>query len=62
MTAHITTIALIIIFSLSTSAQCTDWLGGGCPTIADMGVTDLDNSPDFDFQQYWPQVEHVGKY
>ena len=23
---------------------------------------DTDNSPDFDFQEYWPQVEHVGKY
>ncbi|WP_197530892.1 multiheme c-type cytochrome [Bythopirellula polymerisocia] len=22
---------------------------------------DLDNSPDFDFQEYWPQVEHHGK-
>jgi hypothetical protein len=22
---------------------------------------DLDNSPDFDFQKYWPQVKHVGK-
>ncbi|WP_168205393.1 multiheme c-type cytochrome [Bythopirellula goksoeyrii] len=22
---------------------------------------DLDNSPDFDFQEYWPQVEHYGK-
>lgn len=22
---------------------------------------DLDNSPDFDFQKYWPQVEHHGK-
>ncbi len=23
---------------------------------------DIDNSPDFDFQEYWPQVEHAGKY
>lgn len=22
---------------------------------------DLDNSPEFDFQEYWPQVEHQGK-
>jgi len=22
---------------------------------------DLDNSPDFDFQEYWPKVEHYGK-
>lgn len=22
---------------------------------------DLDNSPDFDFQEYWPYVEHIGK-
>ena len=22
---------------------------------------DIDNSPDFDFQKYWPEVEHVGK-
>ena len=22
---------------------------------------DIDNSPDFDFQEYWPQVEHTGK-
>ena len=26
-----------------------------------MQCHDLDNSPDFDFQEYWPQVEHVGK-
>src|SRR5690606_15332081 len=26
-----------------------------------MECHDLDNSPDFDFQKYWPQVEHVGK-
>ncbi|QGJ72257.1 5'-nucleotidase/2' 3'-cyclic phosphodiesterase esterase-like protein [Planctomycetales bacterium 10988] len=23
---------------------------------------DIDNSPDFDFDEYWPQVEHIGKY
>ena len=22
---------------------------------------DLDNSPDFDFETYWPEVEHYGK-
>jgi hypothetical protein len=27
-----------------------------------MECHDLDNSPDFDFQEYWPQVEHTGKY
>jgi hypothetical protein len=26
-----------------------------------MQCHDLDNSPDFDFQEYWPQVEHEGK-
>ena len=26
-----------------------------------MECHDLDNSPDFDFQEYWPAVEHVGK-
>jgi hypothetical protein len=26
-----------------------------------MRCHDLDNSPDFDFQTYWPQVEHQGK-
>lgn len=26
-----------------------------------MECHDLDNSPDFDFQEYWPQVEHYGK-
>jgi hypothetical protein len=26
-----------------------------------MQCHDLDNSPDFDFQVYWPQVEHHGK-
>jgi hypothetical protein len=26
-----------------------------------MHCHDLDNSPDFDFQTYWPKVEHVGK-
>jgi Cytochrome c554 and c-prime len=26
-----------------------------------MQCHDLDNSPDFDFQAYWPQVEHKGK-
>ncbi len=26
-----------------------------------MECHDLDNSPDFDFQEYWPQVEHHGK-
>jgi hypothetical protein len=26
-----------------------------------MQCHDLDNSPDFDFQQYWPQVAHEGK-
>ena len=26
-----------------------------------MECHDLDNSPDFDFQEYWPQVEHQGK-
>ncbi len=31
--------------------------------VVDMCVQchDLDNSPDFDFQEYWPQVEHYGK-
>lgn len=23
---------------------------------------DIDNSPDFDFQEYWPKVKHTGKY
>lgn len=27
-----------------------------------MECHDLDNSPDFDFQEYWPQVEHEGMY
>ncbi len=26
-----------------------------------MECHDIDNSPDFDFQEYWPQVEHYGK-
>jgi cytochrome c2 len=26
-----------------------------------MECHDLDNSPDFDFQKYWPQIKHVGK-
>jgi hypothetical protein len=26
-----------------------------------MQCHDVDNSPDFDFQKYWPQVEHKGK-
>ena len=26
-----------------------------------MQCHDLDNSPDFDFQHYWPEVEHYGK-
>jgi hypothetical protein len=26
-----------------------------------MHCHDLDNSPDFDFQTYWPKVKHVGK-
>jgi hypothetical protein len=26
-----------------------------------MRCHDLDNSPDFDFQTYWPKVKHVGK-
>ena len=26
-----------------------------------MECHDLDNSPDFDFQRYWPKVEHQGK-
>jgi hypothetical protein len=26
-----------------------------------MQCHDLDNSPEFDFQKYWPKVEHVGK-
>jgi hypothetical protein len=26
-----------------------------------MQCHDLDNSPDFDFQVYWPEVEHHGK-
>ena len=26
-----------------------------------MQCHDLDNSPEFDFQKYWPQVEHHGK-
>jgi hypothetical protein len=26
-----------------------------------MQCHDLDNSPDFDFQEFWPQVEHEGK-
>ena len=26
-----------------------------------MECHDLDNSPDFDFQTYWPQVVHEGK-
>jgi hypothetical protein len=31
--------------------------------VAQMCMTchDLDNSPDFDFQTYWPEVEHEGK-
>jgi hypothetical protein len=27
-----------------------------------MECHDLDNSPDFDFQTFWPQIEHKGKY
>lgn len=27
-----------------------------------MECHDLDNSPDFDFQKYWKEVEHHGKY
>lgn len=27
-----------------------------------MECHDLDNSPDFDFQEYWPEVAHEGKY
>ncbi|MEM9352186.1 MAG: multiheme c-type cytochrome [Planctomycetota bacterium] len=23
---------------------------------------DIDNSPEFDFQEYWPMIEHTGKY
>ena len=26
-----------------------------------MRCHDLPNSPDFDFQKYWPKVKHVGK-
>ena len=26
-----------------------------------MECHDIDNSPDFDFQVYWPKVEHTGK-
>jgi hypothetical protein len=26
-----------------------------------MQCHDLDNSPDFDFQEYWPKVRHEGK-
>jgi hypothetical protein len=26
-----------------------------------MQCHDLDNSPDFDFQLYWPHVKHEGK-
>ena len=26
-----------------------------------MQCHDLDNSPDFDFQTYWPKVKHDGK-
>ena len=26
-----------------------------------MQCHDLDNSPEFDFQKYWPKVKHVGK-
>jgi hypothetical protein len=26
-----------------------------------MQCHDLDNSPDFDFQKYWPKVQHLGK-
>jgi len=26
-----------------------------------MRCHDLDNSPEFDFQTYWPKVKHVGK-
>ena len=26
-----------------------------------MQCHDLDNSPEFDFQLYWPHVKHVGK-
>ena len=26
-----------------------------------MQCHDQDNSPDFDFQKYWPKVKHVGK-
>jgi hypothetical protein len=26
-----------------------------------MQCHDIDNSPDFDFQKYWPEVKHVGK-
>ncbi len=27
-----------------------------------LGCHDLDNSPDFDFQKYWPEVAHEGLY
>ena len=26
-----------------------------------MRCHDIDNSPDFDFQKYWPAIKHVGK-
>jgi hypothetical protein len=26
-----------------------------------MECHDQDNSPDFDFQKYWPKVKHEGK-
>jgi hypothetical protein len=33
----------------------------GCVVEMCMECHDLDNSPDFDFQAYWPNVEHRGK-
>jgi hypothetical protein len=36
------------------------WKEGGVVDMC-MQCHDLDNSPDFDFQEYWPKVKHEGK-
>jgi hypothetical protein len=36
------------------------WKEGGVVDMC-MKCHDLDNSPDFDFQKYWPKVKHEGK-
>jgi hypothetical protein len=36
------------------------WKEGGVVDMC-MKCHDLDNSPEFDFQKYWPEVKHEGK-